>query len=555
MGSGEPLHTLPVDKGWAWVICFAGFLVHIIFGSSGQTNTVMLGELIEKYDTTITTISLMFTFGISTFSLFSVISATFILPKIGEKKCVIIGGILASISSIGQGLSPHVAGIIAMEAVRGTAHGIIFVPAMCLTRQYFKRLRSTASVIVFCGGCVAAIVAPFIIRQVRKEYGITGTYLLLSAMELHFVVAGLLLRPVTAYRNVTPSLTLEVLGTSATVPDAETTVDEDVETGEVKETPLLSVSTGNINGLTKAVKVADRGQTNGVNNGVADAEVKERLLRSTSIEDPMALRPRLFSRGMSVDSTGGYRSERIKANFGSVLTLTSEHGAAAEGYMETQPQPDSTDKGGAGKSRFQKFYSDASLNLWAFRLALVAVIPGTVTVYIAIYTPMILHSQGASLDEVSILLTIVGTLDLISRLSMGFLADTHILSATVMLLISQIFIGVVCQFVGMFNSFETLILLSVLLGLVIGTRISLLPLVVIEVVGVEKMPQAFSIISMISTITAAGVNPLFGAVTEASGAFHLALHILGGFFWAGALLWAFVPLMIKVDLKKGRRTS
>ncbi|KAH9505063.1 hypothetical protein Btru_061597 [Bulinus truncatus] len=487
---------IPVDRGWAWVICFAGFLVHILLGSSGQVNTMMLVELIEKFDTTVTTISLMFTVGIIFFSIFSVVSANFFLPRLGEKLCVIIGGILSATSSVGQGLSPHVLGVIVLEGLRGTGHGILFVPAMCLIRQYFNKLRSTASVIVFCGGCFAAIVAPFIIRAVRKEFGITGTYLLLGAVELNFCVAGLLLRPTTAYR------------------------------------------------LTHNL-IQDK-----------DSEVKETLLdKSVIIEDPDVARPRLFSRALSIDSTESYSRYKQKAGFGSVLTLTSEHGAAFETVLEkSEKKSDDDVNNEINISKFKKFYSEASLNMWGLRLALVAIMPGTVHVYVAIYTPMILHSQGATLDELSILLTLLGVLDLISRLGMGFLADTHVISSTLMFILSQVLIGILCQFVNIFTTFETLIVYVVLLGLVIGARVSLLPLVVIEVVGVEKMPQAFSIISMVATVTAAGINPLFGAITQATGSFLIALHIVGACFCVGAVMWIFVPRLVQLDIKKGRRT-
>ncbi|XP_055901076.1 uncharacterized protein LOC106051431 [Biomphalaria glabrata] len=530
------MEPLPVDKGWAWVICFAGFLVHTLLGSSGQVNTMMLSSLIEKFDTTITTISLMFTVGIMCFSFFSTVSANVFLPKFGERKCVIFGGILTSLSSIGQGLSTHVAGIIVLEGLRGTGHGILFVPAMCLIRQYFKRLRSTASVIVFCGGCVAAIVAPFIIAAVSKEYGVTGTYLLLGAVELHYCVSGLLLRPVTSYRKTvenSPEVELNQLPT-------------------IQVTPPPSQESSQVQSQT-----ISNGSSYPLKNLPLDAEVRETLLDKALIVEEPIVRPRVFSRGMSVDSTDTYLSDKYKqrATFGSVLTLTSEHGAVLETVLDKEDTKsrDDPDTGVTNVGVFRKCYNEASLNLWSMRLAMVAIMPGTVHVYIAIYTPMILHSQGASLDELSTLLTLLGVLDLVSRLGMGFLADTHIVSATVMFILSQMFLGVLCQFVGFFSMFETLIVYVILLGLVIGARVSLLPLVVIEVVGVDKMPQAFSIISLVATITAAGVNPLFGAITEATGSFIVALHIVGACFCFGAAMWILVPRLVQLDIKKGRR--
>lgn len=84
----------------------------------------------------------------------------------------------------------------------GIVNGFNFVPAISLIPRYFQRYRSRASVLPFCGVSVANIVGPFIVRVVREEYGIGGVYIILSAVELHYCLAGLLLRPVSAYRYV-----------------------------------------------------------------------------------------------------------------------------------------------------------------------------------------------------------------------------------------------------------------------------------------------------------------------------------------------------------------
>ncbi|XP_059178889.1 monocarboxylate transporter 7-like [Physella acuta] len=529
MNSGSE-RTLPIDRGWAWVICFAGFIIHFMFGSAGQTHAILLGELIEKFSTTITTISFIFTGGILTFSIVSVVSASFLLPRIGERWCLILGGLSCTLVSIGQGHTTHVGVMIALECCRGLCHGIIFVPSICLIRKYFDKRRSTASVIVFCGGCFASIVGPFIIRAIKKEYGIAGTYTLLGALELHFVLAGLLLRPVTFYKQP-----VEVLNVDMDVIPADLESQTIALPEHQVEKPLSNGT--ETNGQTKFL------------------DTPGRLLRSRSVEEQTS-RPFLRTRTFSVESEGEVDS-KPNMMLGSVLSLTSELGAALQNVSaDSRPAASPlASRGGASRTAaLAKFYYDACLNLWGFRVALLAIIPGTANVYMAIYLPMVLNSLGASLDDVSILLTIVGVTDLLSRLVMGFIADTHVLSSTVMLIISQIFFAILCQLVWLFTTFETLIVLVLLLGLVIGSRISLLSLVVIEVVGVEKMPQAFSFISMVSTVAAAAVNPALGAVTEATGSFIVSLHIVGGCYFLGGALFTVVPRLVRMDIKHGRRS-
>lgn len=87
-----------------------------------------------------------------------------------------------------------------MFSISGVGHGLIFVPSMSLIRYYFDKRRSRASMIPWCGGSMSSIIGPFIIRALRKEFGINGAYFILSAVELNYIVAALLLRPVSTYR-------------------------------------------------------------------------------------------------------------------------------------------------------------------------------------------------------------------------------------------------------------------------------------------------------------------------------------------------------------------
>lgn len=89
----------------------------------------------------------------------------------------------------------------------GIASGLIYVPGMALIPHYFKRYRSRASAVPFCGGAAANIVSPFFIKAAREQYGVRGVFMIQSAIELNYCVVGLLLRPVSAYRWVADSFT------------------------------------------------------------------------------------------------------------------------------------------------------------------------------------------------------------------------------------------------------------------------------------------------------------------------------------------------------------
>ena len=68
--------------------------------------------------------------------------------------------------------------------------------------------------------------------------------------------------------------------------------------------------------------------------------------------------------------------------------------------------------------------------LWSVYILLVISCVGAGNLYMRSYFPTIAVSQGATLDQAAMMVILVGLLDLISRLSLGFLADTHMLKSS-----------------------------------------------------------------------------------------------------------------------------
>ncbi|CAG5122278.1 unnamed protein product, partial [Candidula unifasciata] len=194
-----------------------------------------------------------------------------------------------------------------------------------------------------------------------------------------------------------------------------------------------------------------------------------------------------------------------------------------------------------------------SSELWSFRWALLSMLPGTVNGYLAGYIPTITKYQGVSLDEAALLVTIMGCVDMVSRIGFGFVADAHILTPSKLLAIACIFLGVICHLFGFATSFVTLVPVIVVIGLFIGARGPMGSLICIEVVGARNMPAAFSIMSTLNTLVGPTANPIFGKLAEVTGSFVIVMHVIGaGYFTcAGCLL--LLPLFVRLDAKHGRQ--
>ncbi|CAG5122275.1 unnamed protein product [Candidula unifasciata] len=205
------------------------------------------------------------------------------------------------------------------------------------------------------------------------------------------------------------------------------------------------------------------------------------------------------------------------------------------------------------RTRWQKFWQSSSLELWGFRCMLVSTIPGSASAYLLSYIPTICKFQGASFEQAAFLTTIMGGVDLVSRISTGFIADTKVLLPSRLAVIVLLGLGIGCHFVRYATSFVTLIPMIVCTAIFLGSRVPLHSLMCQEVVGPQKFPQAYSLLTVIITLSSSSLNPALGAVVEATGSFVPVLHILGVCFLISAGMLACLPLFVRLDVKHGKR--
>ncbi|KAK3785784.1 hypothetical protein RRG08_031019 [Elysia crispata] len=516
-------NELPVDRGWAWAICLGGFIFSFNFGLTRHTLAVMFLEVIDMYDTTLTTGSLIFLFIVLGAGTLSSLSSNFIVPRVGEKAVTCSAGLVSAISSVGFSFAPNIEVFLVCAAVKGLCTGAAFVPSISLIRHYFHRRRSIAQILARAGDSVSSIVMPPLIRLMRNEFGVRGAFLIVAAIELHMVLGGLLLRPVESYKYK-PDLPDHSKETNRKRKDKTGTKGsqngEDIEMTEIKQN-LLS-PTGRIPETSTNLTTGRQQQQN-------DGRLESRSNPEMETKRDVATRAR--QRALSITSVGG----------------PDELDVALD-YREDCKENDHTDSSCCGDCGF--------LRLWSFHMVLLFAVFAAANMYIRDYIPVVAASQGATLDQAAMLVTVVGAMDLVSRLSLGFLADTHLLTPSQILGAAHLALGVTCQAISSFNTFPTLVVMSVLFGTFMGTRVAMLPLVCIEVVGVDKMPQAFGIVTTIGTFATSILNPVLATIAESyGGSFVPIMHILGGCFFVSSSTLLVLPLFKRMDRKRGLKPT
>lgn len=550
-------NLLPVDHGWAWAVCFGGFLVSFILGMSSQVMAILFVEVIEMFETNLTTGSLIFLFYIMGGGVMAPIATNIFAPKVGEKKVICIAGFIFALTSVGYSLSNTIQTFLLCAAVKGLCFGAMFVPSISLIRHYFYQRRSLAMNLGRAGASVSGILTPRLISLVKEELGVRRAFILVAAVELHIIVAGLLLRPVESYKfkpsppplkpqwpkkgksgkddtvaavkdhdplsqlNIEPILIYNVFSTSG----------ESI--GSTKEKLKEQDGTRNVS-KTDTRKCLEEKQEG--REGSSESLKKYTLLPGSygeSSVDPVTSCPTTLEVKRKVVSRTIWASRTF-------LAFPEESTVALDCYQEECWEEEQI-----AETEQRKFY-----HLWAFYMLLASAVFGGGNIYIRNYFPTIAVSQGATLDQAASLLSVIGVLDLLNALSVGLFADTHLLKPAQIVAISHICLGVVCHFVRVFTTFPLLIVMTIIIATFLGTRICMMPLVVMDVVGVDMMPQAFSIVTTVATFSVAAMNPSLGAVADHYEGFVPVLHIVGVLFFMSATILLLLPIGQRLDERR-----
>lgn len=126
------------------------------------------------------------------------------------------------------------------------------------------------------------------------------------------------------------------------------------------------------------------------------------------------------------------------------------------------------------------------------------------------YLPALASENGVSESRAALLLSIIGGLDLACRLCCGFIADLRILRVPTMIIISFVILAVVTQFVRFMTSFEHLVVLAVMQGIFGGVANCLVPVLIIEFVGLENMGKGIGFCQLASGASMAAIYPFLG---------------------------------------------
>nr|KAG5692012.1 hypothetical protein BaRGS_027657 [Batillaria attramentaria] len=588
---------VPYDRGWAWMVVLGSFVNFALLTGYLRARAVFFVDLLRQFRAPASQTALLFAIHSGVYSLSGVYVMNVILGRLGCRKTALIGAILLSLSAILSSLANDLTAIICLQSILlGIADAMLISPSEVLMAAYFRRRRSLGIAIAKVGASVGILFMPLLVAYLLDHYGLHGALLLTGGACLHSVPAVLLLRPTSYFtKRQRERRERECVksgcgrggvgggGTSHEVDcrnghsDAGNVHDGDFRKGDrvnkecLGHVQMQTLNNGAAHELTSSTgsrRNEDLGhvQMQTLNNGVIrepdsrrgsrwneDLEYAQ-MQRLNNACIPTMGRETNLSRnceGALKIPTFGRQSKCIAMNNddkgletrnGQSCGGTSTETHAAQPKSGTKPHDVRPDSGAAARTqqvleclKSSLFVLDLSLfRRPLFRLLfLYCLLCSSVNVTNS-YLPAVATENGVSEQQAALLLSIIGGLDVVSRLGSGLLADKKVIRVPTMIIASFLVLGTCNQLVRFMTSFPHFVALAVLQGLLAGVSNCMVPILMLEFVGVENMGKGIGFFILASGAFMAGFYPLLGYIRDITGSYAVVYHVIGGTILAAA---------------------
>ncbi|XP_046550446.1 monocarboxylate transporter 3-like [Haliotis rubra] len=159
------------------------------------------------------------------------------------------------------------------------------------------------------------------------------------------------------------------------------------------------------------------------------------------------------------------------------------------------------------------------------------------------FIPPLAKEKGLTDMETAKLFTVAAALDLFSRLLPGLIAQFGLMTRPKMLAGAFLIIGVTFQFTSFCSNFRGMLGFIIVYGSFAGFFFSLLPVIIIDLMGLDKFPKAFGFVQVSQGIAGALVYPVLGTFRDLTGNYSVTFHFLGASLLLAAGIILTEPLL------------
>jgi MFS family permease len=153
-----------------------------------------------------------------------------------------------------------------------------------------------------------------------------------------------------------------------------------------------------------------------------------------------------------------------------------------------------------------------------------------------VYLPSLAEDQlDISSDQGALLLSVVGISNTLGRIVSGWLSDFAFVDSLFVVNCSLVLSSLCVFFFPFVTSYTMLLTVGAFFGLSIAAYISLTSIVLVDLLGLEKLTSAFGLLTMFRGAASIVGPPIAGAVFEATASLNISFYLAGSFLLAAAV--------------------
>ncbi|ELK03781.1 monocarboxylate transporter 13 [Pteropus alecto] len=190
------LRAEPPDGGWGWMVVLSAFFQSALVFGVLRSFGVFFVEFVAAFEEQAARVSWIASIGIAVQQFGSPVGSV-LSTKFGPRPVVMAGGVLAALGMLLASFATSLTHLyLSIGLLSGCGWALTFTPTLACLSRYFSRRRSLATGLALTGGSLSVAFAPFF-QWLLNHYAWRGALLLVSALSLHLVACGALLRPLS----------------------------------------------------------------------------------------------------------------------------------------------------------------------------------------------------------------------------------------------------------------------------------------------------------------------------------------------------------------------
>ncbi|CAH2004158.1 unnamed protein product [Acanthoscelides obtectus] len=177
----------------------------------------------------------------------------------------------------------------------------------------------------------------------------------------------------------------------------------------------------------------------------------------------------------------------------------------------------------------------------------------------ALYVPFVYIvecavTDGISKGKASFLISIIGITNTIGRLLVGYLADFPQINALLVNNLALVLAAIAVGLAPFCHTYAAYVAMSIAFALAIAAYISLTSIILVDLLGLDKLTNAFGLLILFRGTASVIGSPLAGALYDITHSFTVPFFVAGGLFAIAAAISFSVP-PVKACLDRRKKVS